>query len=407
MSDGGLSTLRRAGRIASIEVSEILRIGEVARQRRRNGHPVIVLAAGEPDFDTPEHVKAAASRAIEQGQTKYTALDGNPELKEAIAGKFLRENGLRYGPAEIIAGAGAKQLIANAMLATLDRGDEVLLPLPYWTSYADIVQLADGSPRPLPTSQADGFRLRPDVLDRAITPRTRWLFLNSPANPSGHAYDRQTMAALTEVLHRHPHVWLLADDIYEHLLYDGAEFVTPAQVDPRIKDRTLTINGVSKSHAMTGWRLGYAGGPASLVAAMAVVQSQTTSNPSSISQAAAIAALTGPQDHLAVRRESFRRRRDIVVERLDAIPGIECRRPEGAFYAFAGCADLIGRRTPKGLLIDGDVAFCRHLLEEHDVAVIPGTCFGLGPFFRLSYASSMKDLVEGCDRIATAVSALS
>ena len=401
-----MSTVRRAQRIAAIEVSEILRIGALAEQRRREGRPVIVLGAGEPDFDTPDHIKEAAIGAIRAGQTRYTALEGTAELKAAIQGKFRRENGLDYAIDEITAGAGAKQVMYNAFMATLDPGDEVILAAPYWTSYADMVRIAGGLPVPVRCSEENGFRLQAPDLEAAITPRTRWLLLNSPSNPSGAAYDEQQLHPLLEVLKRHPQVWLLSDDIYEHLLYDGAAFVTAAQLEPELKERTLTVNGVSKSYAMTGWRLGYGAGPKSLTAAMAVVQSQSTSNPCSISQAAAVAALNGPQELVTQWRDAFQRRRDFVVERLNAIEGISCRRPEGAFYTFASCAGLIGRRTPAGGVIDGDSAFCRYLLESHDVAVVPGSCFGLAPYFRISYAASDADLREACERIAAACAAL-
>ncbi|HWI84228.1 pyridoxal phosphate-dependent aminotransferase [Ramlibacter sp.] len=397
---------RRAQRIAAIEVSEILRIGALAAERRRQGRPVIVLGAGEPDFDTPDHVKEAAIRAIRAGQTRYTALDGTPELKAAIQLKFKRENGLDYAIDEVTAGAGAKQVMFNAFMATLDPGDEVIMAAPYWTSYADIVLIAGGRPVPVRCSEGNGFRLQPQDLEAAITPRTRWLMLNSPSNPSGAAYTAQQLAPLLEVLERHPQVWLLSDDIYEHLLYDGQQFVTAAQLAPQLKARTLTVNGVSKSYAMTGWRLGYAGGPRSLLSAMAVVQSQSTSNPSSISQAAAVAALTGPQELVTQWRDAFQRRRDFVVAQLNAMPGVSCRRPEGAFYTFANCAGLIGRRAPDGRVIDSDAAFCRYLLEAHDVAVVPGSCFGLAPYFRISYAASDADLREACERIAVACAAL-
>ena len=401
-----VDSLRRARRIAAIEVSEILRIGALAAQRRREGHPVVVLGAGEPDFETPDHVKEAAIGAIRTGQTRYTVLDGTSELKAAIQGKFRRENGLEYAPGEITAGAGAKQVMYNAFMATLDPGDEVILAAPYWTSYADMVVIAGGKPVVVPCTEANGFRLQAPDLEAAITPRTRWLLLNSPSNPSGAAYGEQQLRPILEVLKRHPQVWLLSDDIYEHLLYDGERFVTAAQLEPALRDRTLTVNGVSKSYAMTGWRLGYGAGPKSLIAAMAVVQSQSTSNPCSISQAAAVAALNGPQDLVAQWRDAFQRRRDFVVERLNAVEGISCRRPEGAFYTFASCAGLIGRRTPSGAVIDSDSAFCRWLLESHDVAVVPGSCFGLAPYFRISYAAADADLREACDRIAAACNSL-
>ena len=367
---------------------------------------MIVLGAGEPDFDTPENVKEAAIRAIRAGQTKYTVLDGTAELKAAISAKFRRENQLDYAQHEISVGAGAKQVMHNAFMATLDAGDEVILAAPYWTSYADMVLIAGGRPVPVRCAEENGFRLHAADLEAAITPRTRWLLLNSPSNPSGAAYSAEQLRPIVDVLMRHPHVWLMSDDIYEHLLYDGVPFVTGAQLEPSLKDRTLTVNGVSKSYAMTGWRLGYGGGPAALIAAMAVAQSQSTSNPCSISQAAAIEALTGPQDQLAEWRRVFQRRRDLVVERLNAIDGITCRRPEGAFYTFASCAGLMGRHAPDGTLIDSDSAFCRYLLDAYDLAVVPGSCFGLAPYFRISYAASDADLRNGCDRIALACRAL-
>jgi len=401
-----VAPFRRAARIGAIQISEILRIAALATQRRKEGRPMIVLGAGEPDFDTPENVKEAAIRAIRAGQTKYTVLDGTAELKAAIRAKFRRENQLDYAQHEISVGAGAKQVMHNAFMATLDAGDEVILAAPYWTSYADMVLIAGGRPVPVRCAEENGFRLDAADLEAAITPRTRWLLLNSPSNPSGAAYSAERLRPIVDVLTRHPHVWLMSDDIYEHLLYDGVPFVTGAQLEPSLKGRTLTVNGVSKSYAMTGWRLGYGGGPAALIAAMAVVQSQSTSNPCSISQAAAIEALNGPQDQLAEWRRTFQRRRDFVVERLNAIGGIACRRPEGAFYTFASCAGLVGRRAPDGTSIDSDIAFCRYLLDAYDLAVVPGSCFGLAPYFRISYAASDADLRNGCDRIARACQAL-
>ncbi len=402
-----VGALRRSQRIKAISVSEILQIGAEAARRKRAGRPVIVLGAGEPDFDTPENIKEAAMRAIRSGETKYTLLDGTLELKSAIAAKFQRENGLTYGLDEITASAGAKQVIHNALMATLDPGDEVILPAPFWTSYADMVTICDGRPVSVSCRESNGFRLSPSGLERAITPRTRWLLLNSPSNPSGAAYTAEHLRQLLEVLRRHPHVWIICDDIYEHLLYDGATFATLAQLDPEIRERTLTVNGVSKAYAMTGWRVGYAGGPKNLIAAMAVVQSQSTSNPCSIAQAASIEALNGPQDVLAQRRAVFQHRRDLVVERLNAAPSISCRKPEGAFYTFASCAGVIGSISPDGARIDDDNAFCRYLLESFDVAVVPGSCFGLAPYFRLSYATSTDSLEEACDRIVEACARLS
>jgi len=398
--------LRRAQRIARIEVSGILRIGARAAQLKREGRDVIVLGAGEPDFDTPANVKAAAVRAIEAGETKYTQLDGTLALKSAIAAKFQRENGLEFGLDQITAGAGAKQVIHNALMATLDDGDEVIVVTPYWTSYADMIAIAGGVAVQVPGREENNFLLDPADLEAAITPRTRWLMLNSPSNPSGAAYVEARLRAIADVLLRHPHVWLLSDDIYEHLIYDGFAFKTMAQVEPRLADRTLTVNGLSKAYAMTGWRLGYGAGPRELIAAIAVVQSQSTSNPCSVTQAAAIEALNGPQDVLAERRESFRRRRDLVVDALNAIPGIRCRRPEGAFYTYANCAGVLGKTTPGGRRLETDTDFCAWLLDEHDVAVVPGTIFGLAPYFRISYASSEEQLRTAMQRIAAAVATL-
>lgn len=402
--DGG--GFRPASRIRSIGVSEILRIGALAHKLRGEGRPVILLGAGEPDFDTPDNIKAAAERAMRMGATKYTALDGTAELKAAIVTKFKRENGLEFKANEITVAAGAKQVIYNALVASLDEGDEVVLAAPYWTTYADIVRIAGGRPVIAAGREEDGFRLRSSDLEKAISGRTRWLMLNSPSNPSGAAYSAEQMLPLLDILRRHPKVWLLTDDIYEHMIYDDQPFVTAVQIASDLRDRTLTVNGVSKAYAMTGWRIGYGAGPAELIAAMATVQSQSTSNPSSISQAAAVEALTGPQDVLAVRRQVFQRRRDLVVERLNQIDGIECWRPQGAFYTFASCAGLIGRKTPTGQTLYDDDGFCRYLLEQHDVAVVPGSCFGLAPYFRISYATSEQDLEEACRRIARGCEAL-
>lgn len=406
MTDTHDETFRPAQRIASIGVSEILRIGATAARLKREGRPVIVLGAGEPDFDTPENVKEAAYRAIRAGATKYTALDGTVELKAAIAEKFRRDNALDFAPEEITAGAGAKQVIHNALMATLDEGDEVILAAPYWTSYADMVAIAGGVPVPVACREENGFRLDAADLERAITPRTRWLMLNSPSNPTGSAYGEAELRPILEVLKRHKQVWLMSDEIYEHLCYGNLVFRSAVSLAPELRARTLTINGVSKSYAMTGWRIGYGAGPRELIAAMAVVQSQSTSNPCSVSQAAAVEALTGPQQVVEERRLSFQRRRDLVVDGLNAIPGITCRRPEGAFYTYSSCAGLIGRRTPSGQVIDSDTAFCRYLLEEHDVAVVPGSVFGLAPFFRISYAAAESELRTAIGRIARAAEAL-
>jgi aspartate aminotransferase len=406
MNTAVLPAFRPARRIAGIGVSEILAIGARATQLKREGRPVIVLGAGEPDFDTPDNVKDAAVAAIRAGATKYTVLDGTAELKAAVAAKLRRENGLDYAPAEISVGTGAKQVIHNALMATLDEGDEVVIAAPYWTSYADMVAIAGGVPVPVAGHEANGFRIEASALERAITPRTRWLMLNSPSNPTGAAYSPADYRPILDVLLRHPQVWLMSDEIYEHLCYGNFSAVSPVALEPALRDRALVVNGVSKSYAMTGWRIGYGAGPEALIRAMAVVQSQSTSNPCSVSQAAAVEALNGPQDFLAERRASFLRRRDLVVEALNAIPGITCRRPEGAFYAFAGCAGVIGRTTPAGAVLSADADFCRYLLEDHDVAVVPGSIFGLAPYFRVSYATAEAELRTAMTRIARAVEAL-
>jgi aspartate aminotransferase len=365
---------------------------------KAEGHDVIGLAAGEPDFDTPEHIRAAGIAAIEAGHTRYTAVDGIPELKDAIAAKFARENGLSYSRDEITVASGGKQVLYNALMATLDPGDEVLIPAPYWVSYPDMVRLAGATPVILPAPADQGFRITPAQLEAAITPRTKWLIFNSPSNPTGAVYTPTEIAALADVLRAAEHVWILADDIYEHLTY-GVTFSTMAEIAPDLAHRTLTMNGVSKAYAMTGWRIGYAGGPAPLIAAMRKVQSQSTSNPCSISQHAALAALTGPQEFLADWRAIFARRRDLVVSRLAAIPGIDCPRPDGAFYVYPGIAGLIGRTTAGGRHLVTDEDFAMALLEEAGVAVVHGAAFGLSPAFRVSYALSDETIIEACDRI--------
>ncbi|MCZ0963368.1 pyridoxal phosphate-dependent aminotransferase [Paracoccus benzoatiresistens] len=399
-------SFRPADRIADLGVSEILAITARASALKREGRPVIILGAGEPDFDTPDHIKEAAVAAIREGRTKYTVLDGSPEMKRAIRDKFRRENGLEFKADEVTAAAGAKQILYNAMMASLNEGDEVIIPTPCWTSYFDIVRIAGGVPVGVPCDEGTGFRLTPEALEAAITPRTRWLLLNSPSNPTGSAYGENDYRPLIGVLHRNPHVWLMVDDIYEHILYDGFRYVTPAALDAGLRERCLTVNGVSKAYAMTGWRLGYAGGPAPLIAAMAVVQSQSTSCPSSVTQAAAIAALDGPQDFLAGRTASFAARRDLVVDGLNAIQGITCRKPEGAFYAFASCEGLIGCVTLQGMRLDSDRDLCAWLLEAADVAVVPGACFGLPGYFRVSYATSDDELGEALACIARACATL-
>jgi aspartate aminotransferase len=395
-----------AERLSRIKPSPTIAVTQKARELKAAGRDVIGLGAGEPDFDTPDNIKEAAIAAIWEGQTKYTAVDGTPELKEAIAGKFSRENGLDYEPAQITVGTGGKQVLYNALMATLDPGDEVIIPAPYWVSYPDMVLLAEGSPVFVSCGQNHGFKLQPEVLEEAITDKTKWLILNSPSNPTGAAYSAAELKALTDVLLRHPHVWVLTDDMYEHLVYDGFQFATPAAVEPELYDRTLTVNGVSKAYAMTGWRIGYGGGPAALIKAMSKVQSQSTSNPSSVSQAAAVEALTGPQDYIAERCDAFKQRRDIVVEMLNDCPGLHCHKPEGAFYVYPSCAGVIGKRTPAGEEIRGDGDFVTYLLDQVGVATVQGEAFGLSPHFRISYATSTEALVEACGRIKAACEAL-
>ncbi len=373
---------------------------------RADGVDVIGLSAGEPDFDTPPHIRAAGIAAIEAGQTRYTAVDGIPELKAAIAEKFRRENGLSYATNQIMVASGGKQVLYNALMATLDPGDEVLIPAPYWVSYPDMVRLGGAEPVILPAPLEQGFKITSAQLEAAITPRTKWLILNSPSNPTGAVYTPEEIAGLADVLRQAPSVWILSDDIYEHLTF-GVTFSTIAEIAPDLADRTLTMNGVSKAYAMTGWRIGYAGGPAELIGAMRKVQSQSTSNPCSISQHAALAALTGPQDFLTDWCATFRRRRDLVVDRLNAIPGITCPTPDGAFYVYPDISGLIGRRTAAGTVISSDKDFAMALLEEANVAVVFGAAFGLSPAFRVSYACSEQMLETACDRIARFCAGLS
>lgn len=395
-----------ARRLGLVKPSPTMAITAKAASLKAAGEDVIGLGAGEPDFDTPEHVKEAAARAMRAGETKYTPVDGLPTLKRAIARKFERENGLAYGPEQISVGAGAKHVLYNALMASLDPGDEVVVPAPYWVSYPDMVRLAEGTPVITPTAEEDGFKLRPEALAAAITPHTKWLVFNSPGNPTGAAYGRDEITALAQVLLDHPHVGVLADDIYEHLVYDDFRFHTIAAVEPALHARTLTINGVSKAYAMTGWRIGFAGGPAALIAAMAKIQSQSTSNPTSISQHAAIAALDGPQDSIAARRAVFQERRDLAVRLLNEAEGLTCPTPRGAFYVYPGCAALIGRKTPEGAVLESDEDVARYLLEAEGVAVVHGAAFGLEPYFRISYATSTEALAEACTRIGRATRAL-
>jgi aspartate aminotransferase len=370
-----------------------------ARALRAQGRDIISLDAGEPDFDTPDNIKAAAIKAIHDGKTKYTDVDGIPDLKAAICGKFERENGLTYKSSQITVCPGGKPVIFNAMMATLNPGDEVVIPAPYWVSYPDMVLLAGGEPVFAPTTADAGFKLKAADLEAAITPRTRWLILNSPSNPSGAAYTRAELAALAEVLLRHPQVWILTDDMYEHLVFGDFEFTTIAQVEPALYDRTLTMNGVSKAYAMTGWRIGYAGGPEPLIGAMRKVISQTTSNPSSISQWAAVEALNGTQDFIKPRARAFEERRDLVVSMLNQARGLHCPTPEGAFYVFPSCEGLIGKTAPSGKVIGNDADFAGELLDAEGVSVVFGEAFGLSPFFRISYATAPALLEDACARI--------
>ena len=393
--------------IQRIQPSATLAVTAKAAELKRQGRDIIGLGAGEPDFDTPDFVKEAAIEAIRRGETKYTAVDGTPALKEAVRGKFKRDNGLDYGLDQITVNVGGKQTIFNALVATIGPGDEVVIPAPYWVSYPDIVAFTGATPVFVAAGIDAGFKITPAQLDAAITPRTRWLILNSPSNPTGAGYTAAELRALGEVLKRHAHVWVLSDDMYEHIVYEGFAFSTIAQVCPELYDRTLTVNGASKAYAMTGWRIGFAGGPAPLIKAIGKLQSQSTSNPCSIAQAAAVAALNGPQDFLAERRAAFQARRDLVVSMLNQTVGLRCHRPEGAFYVYPDCAGLIGKKTPGGAKIADDEQVAAYLLESEGVAVVHGGAFGGSPAFRISYATSADILEEACKRIQRACAALS
>ena len=388
-----------ADSLARIKPSATIAVTDKARALKAAGRDIIGLGAGEPDFDTPDNIKEAAIRAIRDGKTKYTNVDGIPELKAAIAAKFKRENNLDYKAAEISVGTGGKQVLFNALMATLNPGDEVVIPAPYWVSYPEIVSLCGATPVTVEATQAAGFRLTPAALDRAITAKTKWVILNSPSNPSGAAYSATELKALTAVILKHPNVWVLTDDMYEHVVYDGFVFATPVEVEPALKERTLTLNGVSKAYCMTGWRIGYGAGPVALIKAMSVLQSQSTSNPSSISQWAAVEALNGPQDFIPKNAEIFRQRRDLVVSMLNQASGLSCSRPEGAFYVFPSCAGTMGKTTAKGAKLATDEDFVTALLEEEGVAVVQGSAFGLAPHFRISYATATEVLEEACTRI--------
>lgn len=384
-----------------VKPSPTIAVTTKAAELKAAGVDVIGLGAGEPDFDTPLNIQAAGKAAIDAGHTRYTAVDGIPELKKAICAKFKRDNDLTYTPAQVTVGTGGKQVLYNAFMATLNPGDEVIIPAPYWVSYPDMVLLGGGEPVFVEGAMEAGYKISADQLEAAITPKTKWFLFNSPSNPTGAGYSWDELKALTDVLLRHPHVWVLTDDMYEHLAFDGFTFCTPAQVEPQLYDRTLTMNGVSKAYAMTGWRIGYAAGPEHLIKAIRKVQSQSTSNPCSISQYAAVEALNGPQDFLAPNAALFQRRRDLVVAGLNACKGITCPTPEGAFYVYPSVSGCIGKTSAKGTKIDTDEAFATALLEETGVAVVFGAAFGLSPYFRVSYATSDAQLTDACARIKT------
>ena len=392
--------------LSRVKPSPTIAVSTMARELKAAGKDVIGLGAGEPDFDTPDNIKDAAKAAIDAGKTKYTAVDGIPELKSAIVEKFQRENGLSYTVNQVSVATGGKQILYNAFMATLNPGDEVIIPAPYWVSYPDMVLLGGGTPVPVEATLESDFKITPDQLEAAITPKTKWFLFNSPSNPSGAGYTRAELKALTDVLMRHPHVWVMSDDMYEHLVFDDFQFCTPAQVEPGLYDRTLTCNGVSKAYAMTGWRIGYAAGPVELIKAMAKIQSQSTTNPSSISQWAAVEALSGPQDFLATNAKTFQGRRDLVVSMLNQATGITCPRPEGAFYVYPSIKGCIGKTSPAGTVIADDETFATALLEETGVAVVFGAAFGVSPNFRVSYATSEEALEEACSRIQRFCAAL-
>ncbi|KGK80018.1 aspartate aminotransferase [Thalassobacter stenotrophicus] len=392
--------------LSRVKPSPTIAVSNKAAEMRAAGADVIGLGAGEPDFDTPAHIRAAGISAIETGKTRYTAVDGIAELKSAICAKFKRDNGLDYTPAQVTVSSGGKQVLYNALMATLNPGDEVVIPAPYWVSYPDMVLLAGGTPVAVECGIDVGFKLTPEALEAAITPKTKWLIFNSPSNPTGAGYTRSELKGLTDVLMRHPHVWVMTDDMYEHLVYDDFTFCTPAEVEPGLYPRTLTTNGVSKAYCMTGWRIGYAAGPVELIAAMRKVQSQSTSNPCSISQWAAVEALNGPHDFIAENNAAFVRRRDLVVEMLNKAEGLTCPVPDGAFYVYPSIAGCIGKTTPKGTVIDTDETFATALLEETGVAVVFGAAFGVSPNFRVSYATADDTLREACTRIQQFCAAL-
>lgn len=395
-----------ADRLSRIKPSPTIAVTNKARELKAAGKDVIGLGAGEPDFDTPEHIKQAAITAIQQGDTRYTAVDGTPALKQAIVDKFKRDNNLTYTADQISVGTGGKQVLYNALMATINPGDEVLIPAPYWVSYPDMVLLAEGTPIAIECPIEKDYKLTPDALRAAISPKTKWLILNSPSNPTGAGYNRQELQALADVLLDFPHVYVMSDDMYEHLVYGDFKFETIADVEPKLYERTLTVNGVSKAYAMTGWRIGYAGGPQPIIKAMAKLQSQSTSNPCSISQAAAVAALNGPTDFIASNNKAFMERRDLVVSMLNDIDGMTCPNPDGAFYVYPCCAGLLGKTTPDGKVLETDEDVVTYFLEAKGVAAVHGAAFGLEPYFRVSYATSLELLKEACTRIQEACAAL-
>jgi aspartate aminotransferase len=386
--------------LSRIKPSATMAVTDKARALKAAGRDIIGLGAGEPDFDTPDNIKQAAIKAIESGKaSKYTAVDGLAELKAAVVGKFKRENNLDYNASQVIVSTGGKQVLYNALMVTLNPGDEVVIPAPFWVSYPDMVLLAGGEPVIVPTRMEDGFKMKPEALEQAITPRTKWIIFNSPSNPTGAAYTRDELKAVTDVLVRHPQVWVMTDDMYEHLVYDDFKFATPAEIEPRLYERTLTVNGVSKAYCMTGWRIGYAGGRADLIKAMSMLQSQSTSNPSAVSQWASVEALNGPQDFIAKHNAIFKERRDLCVSMLNKSRGLHCPKPQRAFYEYPSCAEAMGRTAPSGRTIENDEDFVTELLECEGVAVVQGTPFGFGPAFRISYATKTEDLEEACRRI--------
>ena len=391
-----------AKRLDKIKPSATLVLAAKAAEMKAAGKDVIGLSIGEPDFDTPDYIKAGAKAAMDKGQTKYTPVPGTIEARKAVIEKFKRDNNLTYGMDQVIVSTGGKQVLSNAFLATLNAGDEVIIPAPYWLSYPEMVMLADGTPVIVDTTAAQGFKISPQQLEKAITPKTKWFVINSPSNPTGAVYTREELKALGAVLLKHPHVHVLTDDIYEHLIYDGLKFSTIAEVVPELFPRTLTVNGVSKTYAMTGWRIGFAGGPTEIIKAMAKVQGQTTSGASSISQAAAATALNGDQSFIKDWRKAFQERRDVVVSMLSKAEGLSCGVPQGAFYVYASCAGVIGKKTPDGKVIENDTDFSNYLLDQHLVAVVPGLEFGGSPYFRISYALSKETLAKACERIQTA-----